>query len=323
MAQPTAPQRPEGDAPEVNPVVQRARAQLAARERQRRLPLLLGLAFVGLLAVIGAVAGVLSMLNAAISADPVAVEALALAKASPALHEQLGVPIRASGMWGGSVSAREGGSEAQVRVTLRGERGEGELVAEGVADAEGVRFTRLGFSPEGGAPVDLLPEAEAAAAQRQIEKRAPVLQEAQDLARRGDRDGAAAIVERLLRENPRHLDAAALRAELREASGALDLAEDDLLFILGQEPDRAPERHRLGRVQAAQGDLDACVATFTLLIQDNAGDGAAWLGRARCARDQATASGDEKQRRAAAAGAREACRLGQQEGCALSKELAP
>ena len=321
MAQPTAPQRPESDAPDVNPVVQRARAQLAARERQRRLPLLLGLAFVGLLTVIGAVAGVLSMLNATISADPVAVEALAVAKASPAIQDQLGVPIRTSGMWGGSVG--EGGSAAQVHVTLSGERGEGELTAEGVSDAEGVRFTRLGFAPEGGAPVDLLPEAEAAAAQRQIEKRAPVLQEAQDLARRGDRDGAAAIVERLLRENPRHLEAAALRAELREASGALDLAEDDLLFILGQEPDRAPERHRLGRVQAAQGDLDACVATYTLLIQDNAGDGAAWLGRARCARDQATASGDEKQRRAAAAGAREACRLGQAEGCALSKELAP
>lgn len=323
MTQPTTPQRPESSASEVNPVVQRAREQLAARERQRRLPLLLGLAFAALLAVVGAIAGVLWMINEKVSADPVSVEALAVAKASPAVQEHIGVPVRTSGMWGGDLRTSEGGSEAQVRVGLSGELGAGSLEADGVADAAGVRFTRLSFTPESSAPIDLLPEAEAAAAQRQIQKRAPDLKEAQDLARRGDPEGAAAIVERLLRENPRHLEAAALRAELREAKGELDLAKDDLLFILGQEPDRAPERHRLGRVQAAQGDLDACVATHTLLIQDNANDGAAWLGRARCVRDQATASGDEKQRRAAAAGAREACRLGQAEGCALSKELAP
>lgn len=323
MTEPTAPQRPESSAPEVNPVVQRAREQLAARERQRRLPLLLGLAFLGLLAIFGFSFGVMSFVNGMIAKDPVSVEALAVAKANKAVQDHVGVPIRTSGMWGGKVSQSGGRSEAQVSVTLSGERGEGKLFAEGTGDPLGVRFTRLGFAPEGGASINLLPDAEEAAAQRQIEKRAPDLKEAQDLARRGDREGAAAIVERLLRENPRHLEAAALRAELREAKGELDLAKDDLLFILGQEPDRAPERHRLGRVQAAQGDLEACVATYTLLIQDNAGDGAAWLGRARCVRDQATASGDEKQRRAAAAGAREACRLGQQEGCALSKELAP
>ncbi len=323
MTQPTAPQRPEGGAPEVNPMVQRAREQLAARERQRKLPLLLGLAFAGLLLIVGFAAGLMWVINGMIANDPVAVEALAVAKANKAVQDHVGVPIRTSGMWGGKVSQSGGQSESRVSVTLAGERGGGELFAEGTGDPLGVRFTRIGFAPEGGAPIDLLPAAEDAAAQRQIELRAPDLKEAQALAARGDREGAASIVERLLRENPRHLAAAALRAELREAKGELDLAKDDLLFILGQEPDRAPERHRLGRVQAAQGDLEACVATFTLLIQDNAGDGAAWLGRARCDRDRATASGDEKQRRAAAAGAREACRLGQAEGCALSKELAP
>ena len=104
------------------------------------------------------------------------------------------------------------------------------------------------------------------------------------------------------------------RGRARRNLGDLDGARLDLERHLALLPDEMDGRFELAQVHAAAGRNDLCVAAYTDILRiepDNAG---AWFHRAACF--EALGKG-----RSAAAGAREACRLGHDLACAMSVRL--
>lgn len=313
----------------INPIVAQARARVEARQRRARLPWIAAGVGGALLAAVGLLAGLLALQQARIEGAKVSQEALSVAKESEEVQRLLGLPLRTQGLWQGPLLLVEPEGPLEGAVRVAGDRGEGLLrfaggPGEGTVDfsALQVEGLRSNQAPDQRA-IDLLPAAAERAQAYREGLVAPDLAEAERLAKRGELQAAERMTDRVLLLEPRHLEALSLRARLRHERDDLEGAEDDLLFVLGQDPSRGPDQHRLGRVRTARGDHAGCVSAFTVLIRDNAGDAQAWYGRARCQAAQAAEPPDDALQRTAAAGAREACRLGEAEGCALAQRLAP
>lgn len=320
---------PKPAAEPLNPIVAQARARVEARQRRERLPVLIGAGVGALLLGLALLLGGAALQQARIAGAQVSQEALSIAKESEAAQHLLGLPLRTEGVWSGPLLLWEPKGPLSGTVRVAGDRGDAELRFTGGPSDGMTAFTQLELVElhSGQDPalrrLDLLPAAEERARTHREGLVAPDLAEAERLAKRGDLQAAERMTDRVLVTEPRHLEALSLRARLRHERDDFEGAEDDLLFVLGQDPNRAPDQHRLGRVRTARGDHQGCVKAFTVLIRDNAGDAAAWFGRAGCQAAQAAEPPDEALRRTAAAGAREACRLGEAEGCALAKQLAP
>lgn len=322
-------QQPTSDAEPLNPIVAQARARVEARARRRRLPFLIASAALTLALGAGAVVGAGLLQQASIEGAEVSQDALSLVKDDPEVQRLLGLPVRVQGPWMGPIFVTDPGAPLQARVGLAGDRGEAELRFDGAHDGDMITFSTIALvelhtaeQPELRA-LDLMPAAEERARLRREAMVAPDLAEAERLAKRGELQAAERMTDRVLLMEPQHLEAASLRARLRHQREDYAAAEDDLLFILGQDPTRSDDQHRLGRVRAARADYPGCVSAFTVLIRENAGDGPAWYGRAACQHELSKEPADEALRRTAAAGAREACRLGEANACALAREIAP
>jgi hypothetical protein len=85
-------------------------------------------------------------------------EALARARANPAVVEQLGTPIEPGRFVSGSISVSGARGEADLAIPVSGPKGRGTLYARASRRAGEWRFSMLLFAPESGPRIDLLKE---------------------------------------------------------------------------------------------------------------------------------------------------------------------
>lgn len=97
-------------------------------------------------------------------------------------------------------------------------------------------------------------------------------------------------------------------------AGDLSRAERYLKRALAMEPSDNDARFDLGRLQARTARFEACVSTFTDLLQQEPVHADAWYHRSACYAELG-------ELRKARAGAREACNMGSTEGCDLARKL--
>jgi len=85
-------------------------------------------------------------------------EALARARANPAVIEQLGTPIEPGRFVSGSISVSGASGEADLSIPVSGPKGRGTLYARASKRAGEWHFSMLLFAPESGPRIDLLKE---------------------------------------------------------------------------------------------------------------------------------------------------------------------
>ena len=103
--------------------------------------------------------------------------------------------------------------------------------------------------------------------------------------------------------------------------GDIHLAQDDLRparrayrEALVIQPKHAEANRKLGVVYSRTKEWEACISVFTEVLRADGQDAEAWYLRALC-------FAGNGERRKAAAGAREACNFGHDEGCVLARRL--
>ncbi len=146
------------------------------------------------------------------------------------------------------------------------------------------------------------------------EKNTTLLSDAARFQQQGDLTNALASADAAVANDPDHIDAWALRSVIQSERGALDAALADAREAVTLGPNHVGARMAFANALRADGQWSACIDETTALIREHARDGRAWTLRARCVQG----AGDV---RTAIAGAREACRLGDDAGCALADTL--
>ncbi len=123
----------------------------------------LGCAAIVLLAAIG-VGVLLVVVFGAVKKSAPYTEAVARARANPALVAAIGEPIETGFLVSGNVNYDGSGGNASLAIPLKGPEGNGKLYVEATRAAGAWQYDRLEFEPEGGgARIDLLAETAAAA----------------------------------------------------------------------------------------------------------------------------------------------------------------
>ncbi len=116
----------------------------------------LGCAAIVLLGAAGVAALLFFVFGAVKKSEPYT-DALARARANPAVVAAIGEPIEPGFLVSGNVSYEGSGGAASLAIPLKGPKGEGKLHVEMVRDAEAWQYRILQFAPEGGgARIDLL-----------------------------------------------------------------------------------------------------------------------------------------------------------------------
>ncbi|HEY0591334.1 MAG TPA: cytochrome c oxidase assembly factor Coa1 family protein [Thermoanaerobaculia bacterium] len=118
----------------------------------------LGCAAIVLLGVIAAGALLFFVFGAVKKSAPFT-EALARARANPAVVAAIGEPIETGFLVSGNVGYEGSGGTASLAIPLKGPKGSGKLYVEATRAAGAWQYQRLEFEPEGGgARIDLLAE---------------------------------------------------------------------------------------------------------------------------------------------------------------------
>lgn len=124
----------------------------------------LGCAAIVLIGVVG-VGALLFFVFGAVKKSAPFTEAMARARANPALVAAIGEPIDTGFLISGNVSYEGTGGTASLAIPLKGPKGNGTLYVEATRAAGAWQYQRLEFEPEGGgARIDLLAETAAAPA---------------------------------------------------------------------------------------------------------------------------------------------------------------
>jgi predicted Zn-dependent protease len=162
--------------------------------------------------------------------------------------------------------------------------------------------------------IDVLADNERAAHAREEARTTSLLDETRSL--RDSRRFAEALVlaDEVVLLTPDSAAAYALRSTIRLALDDPNGAAEDARMALSLQPEHAEALLARAEVHRHTEDWPACIEVATTRLRDTPRDGAAWRVRAHCYLGL-------NKRREAAAGAREACDLGDPEGCALAKRL--
>jgi hypothetical protein len=83
-------------------------------------------------------------------------EAVQRAQNDPRVIAALGTPIKPSYFFSGSISTRDGNSEAKFEIPLRGPKGQGWLHVVGTKTGSKWEYTRMTVTPKGGSEIDLM-----------------------------------------------------------------------------------------------------------------------------------------------------------------------
>jgi len=240
--------------------------------------------------------------------------ATAAIEAREASQPVLGLPIH-HGYWLGIQLARNEHDvlELQVRSTSTGALSAATVYSTFVPGPDGLEPTSVLITARNGV-IDVLADNERAAHAREEARTTSLLDETRSL--RDSRRFAEALVlaDEVVLLTPDSAAAYALRSTIRLALDDPNGAAEDARMALSLQPEHAEALLAMAEVHRHTEDWPACIEVATTRLRDTPRDGAAWRVRAHCYLGL-------NKRREAAAGAREACDLGDPEGCALAKRL--
>lgn len=249
--------------------------------------------------------------------QPVVIDAVEAVSANEEAVARLGTPVEVGWWVQGTVSTGNEGGTADLIVPVEGPQGEAilSIVAEKDAEAWHYQTLNLVFANGGGA-IDLVGSLVDNPDVQRTTKVTRLLDEAEAKAGEGDFAGAIALCTEALAEEPENFRGHALRGRAKADAEDFAGAKVDLRKAAELDPSDTATRLRLGAVETALGDHDACIAAFTEVLRLDSRSGEAWLGRAVCYEGK----GELRQ---AVAGAREACDQGLAAGCEMAARLEP
>ena len=268
--------------------------------------LLAGLVGVGLLAYVGAVVAVRS--------STAYRSAMSAIDAREVTAPVLGPPLR-HGWWLGLQLGRSDTDalELRVRSIVSGQVRRATVYTTLSVTADDLEPTSVLLTIDGEV-IDVLTDNATSAAARIDDRTTTLLDQARDLFDRARFAEALLVADQAVELDADNASARALRGHIHLALGDAASAEADAREALNLDPDHGEGMRLLAGVHHADENWPACIDVATLRLRAAPRDGAAWTVRARCY----LGSG---KRRAAAAGAREACDLGDEDGCTLARAL--
>lgn len=272
----------------------------------------LGLCTLGCLGCFGGGFGVVML---GIRSTEIYARTLAVVKTDERVTAALGAPVEEGFLVSGKVETDTAIQTAHLIVPFHGP------VAEGAAEVQAHKqpgqewaFDTFELVVKGsGQRIDLreeLPEFKAARAA----KTQDALQGVGELLAAGKLDEADAVVGLVLAEDPENVVARSWRGRILLARGDKAAAGRELDAVLLDPEAPASALVARGELARGQGDLEECFKRMTEALRKDPELAVAWLGRARCYEAQ----GDL---RSARAGAREACDLGDRDGCTMMNRL--
>ena len=240
--------------------------------------------------------------------------AVASLEAREAEHTVLGSPVD-DGLWLGLQLARSdtGALELRVRSRVSGRLSRGTLYTTLQSTDDGWQPTSVLLDVQDDV-VDVLARNADAAEARTETRRTTLLADARHLLSQSRFAEADVIANQAVDLDPDNPDAHAVRSAARLGLDDLLGAEADAREALNLDADNGAGQRALARVHHAQGDWADCIDVATIRIRAQPRDGAAWTIRSRCY------LGDSRPREALA-GAREACLMEHEPGCALARSL--
>lgn len=241
-------------------------------------------------------------------------EAVKMAMESEAVQDALGAPVETGFLVVGTVKMGDDSGTANISVPLSGPQQTGRMVVQATQTDGEWTYEAVIIHVDGAGAINLL----GAVAEEQDKRAAArferLLKEAEALARRGRHDAALERVNEAIAMDAGSVRAWVIRGDIHFAQGDLRPARRAYREALLIQPKHAEANRKLGVVYSRTKEWEACIDVFTEVLRADGQDGEAWYLRALC-------FAGNGERRKAAAGAREACNFGYEEGCTLARRL--
>jgi len=243
------------------------------------------------------------------------VEAMGLVRADEEVRDRIGTPIEDALFYEANWNVENGRETASLEIPVEGPGGTGVLVVSAALEGDTWMLHSARFvDPVLEDHVDLLARAAAEELGQQKDVIGEIYEEAGKRARAGDVAGAMTRYDQVIELDPTHAEARLARGKLYREQGDYQAAMGDLEMAAGREETYEDAWREIGEIHLAREEWEACVDSFTRVLQEYADDSEAWYGRARCYQGQ----GDLRRARA---GAREACNLGLGDACSMADAL--